>query len=80
MLDWTGEETLRDGVRCRTFRPESEGGVASAALFDRVDAAPGSASPIILVQHGGSSCKTGLDVWDVVPELVGRLERIGDRS
>ncbi|MBF7730095.1 alpha/beta hydrolase [Pseudomonas sp. N040] len=72
MFDWTGEDSVRDGVRCRTFRPQSEGGLASAALFDRPQAAADSRAPIILMQHGGSTCKTGLDIWDVATELVGR--------
>ena len=72
MFDWTGEATVREGVRCRTFRPKSEEGLASAVLFDRAETDPDRLSPIILLQHGGSSFKTGLDVWDTAIELAGR--------
>lgn len=71
MFDWSGEESVRGLVRCRTFRPRSERGLASAAFFDRTGEEPNRSAPIILVQHGGSSSKTGVDIWDLTLELVG---------
>ena len=76
MLDWTGEKMIQGAVRCRTFRPTFDGGLASAVLYDRDGTLSDNTAPIILIQHGGSSSKTGLDVWDVVHELV---ERKGQR-
>lgn len=72
MFDWTGEETVAETVRCRTFRPSFDGGLGTAVLLDREGTLSDSTVPVVLIQHGGSSSKSGPDVWDVVPELVGR--------
>lgn len=73
MFEWTDMQELRDGVRCRVFRPRGEGRLASAAMYDRPGAQPGERAPVLLVQHGGSSSKTGVDVWDAAMEFAGRL-------
>jgi alpha-beta hydrolase superfamily lysophospholipase len=63
--------SLVDGVRCRLFVPRNDetNGPASAALYEPEQ--PAASRPLILVQHGGSSHKQGMDVWDAAGALAG---------
>lgn len=70
-LKWTASESLVHGVRMRPFVPRSQGdGAATAAVYE--PAADPVQGRLVLLQHGGSSSKTGPDVWDVALALAGR--------
>lgn len=60
----------RMSVRCRIFRTTFDGGLETAALYERAGTHSDSRAPVVLVQHGGSTSKTGPDVWDLGPALV----------
>lgn len=60
MFDWTNQEEIRNGVRCRLFRPKFDGRMVTAAFFDLPESPADCTAPLVLMQHGGSSSKTGL--------------------
>ncbi|VWX61190.1 conserved hypothetical protein [Burkholderiales bacterium 8X] len=59
-------------VACKPFAPAvpTSQGLEVAALYESPNT-PADA-PLVLMQHGGSSHKAGLDVQDMAAELVGR--------
>lgn len=70
MLNWRGDVQVVGEVRCRHFTPASQAdGAATAAVFEPLS--PARADVLAFIQHGGSSCKDGPDVWDVAHALVG---------
>ena len=71
MFDWSGEEYVRDHVRCRVFRPLFACEPSSAALYEPAGRNAAFQAPVMLMQHGGSSTKLGLDIWDAAMALVG---------
>lgn len=70
MLGWRGDAQVVGGIRCRHFAPtfQADGG-ATAAVFEPLS--PARVEVLAFIQHGGSSCKDGPDVWDVAHALVG---------
>ena len=72
MFDCIHTETVEDGLRCRSFRPQGEREVA-AAIYDRPDTPDEHRTPLVLVQHGGSSSKTGADIKDAAQAFAAGL-------
>ena len=77
MLDWTEDSlSLHSAVRRRLFRPRADGGQATGALYE-ADGTPADAPlPLICMQHGGSSSKTGQDVLDAAEVFTARGCRV----
>ncbi|MFT4240858.1 MAG: CocE/NonD family hydrolase [Acidovorax sp.] len=69
------ESLAAPGVRQRTFRPAADPLLDAAAFYDGGDGTDPT-SPIVCMQHGGSSSKSGADVLDAARVFVARGCRV----